>query len=365
MPSKKNTHKANKYEVALPFGGRTAGDPERQPVPAKRERTKEDLRRLLWSTPLIVVASLIASFLVGLPVWSHHTRGQWQAGEYTQATGEYSTQRTLTTYGPESWVAHYNVGTSLLKDGKAGKALSELQIALEGVPKATQDEEGHIQVFSYECQVRINTALAFEVLGDQAMESGNGDEADQNYQQADETLVACTLDSRPQDPSDPQDQSSGGQGGQGGDQGQSGDSDQSSSSQSGLSSDNEADRQGEDSEPDQGSSDGSANQEESSQSEQASKARERLKNKRQRAQGKPDKSNNSQRSDSSGQRSSGGGQEQSQQGDSSDQEGDEETKPKTAEEQRRREIERRLRRSTDVDEDSSATTRTGDSNGAW
>lgn len=365
MPSKKNTRKANKYEVALPFGGRTADDPERQPVPAKRERTKEDLRRLLRSTPLIVVASLIASFLVGLPVWSHHTRDQWRAGEYTQATGEYSTQRTLTTYGPESWVAHYNVGTSLLKEGKAGQALSELQIALEGVPKATQDEEGHIQAFSYECQVRINTALALEVLGDQATESGKGDEADQNYQQADEMLVACTLDSRPQDPSDPQDQSSGGRGGQGGDQGQSGDSDQSSSSQSGSSSDNEADRQGGDSQPDQGSGDGSADQEESSQSEQASRARERLKNKRQRAQGKPDKSNNSQSSDSSGQSSSGGGQEQSQQGDSLDQEGDEESKPLTPEEQRRQEIERRLRRSTDVDEDSSATTRTGDSNGAW
>lgn len=360
MPSnKKKTRKVNNYEVVLPFGGRTAADPERQPVPTKRERSKDDLRILLWSAPLIVIASLSASFLVGLPVWSHHTRGQWQAGEYTQATGEYSTQRTLTTYGPESWVAHYNVGTSLLKDGKPDQALSELQIALEGVPKATQDEEGHIQAFSYECQVRINTALALEVLGDQAIGSGNGDEADQNYQQADETLVACTLDSQPQDPSDPQDQSSGGQGGQ------SGNSDQSSSSKSGSSSDNETDQQGGDSQPDQGLGDGSADQEESSQSEQASRARERLKKKRQRAQGKPDKSNNSQSSDSSGQSSSGGGQEQSQQGDSSDREGDEESKPLTPEEQRRQEIERRLRRSTDVDEDSSATTRTGDSNGAW
>lgn len=75
----------NPSEIMLPFGVPQVGaDGEAIPLDADqrrpRRRSRGALRQLAWSSPILVLAFMIALFLIVLPAWSAHSLGRWNDG---------------------------------------------------------------------------------------------------------------------------------------------------------------------------------------------------------------------------------------------------------------------------------------------
>lgn len=190
----------------------------------KIQRSPRALRPLWYSIPILVIALAIAGYLIGLTLWSRSSLQHWRAHEYDVAQAGYEGQRTWTGIGIEAWVAHYNLGTTLVRQDRVDEGVAELRTAFDLVPKATEVQPGRLEPFSYECRVRVNLGIGLEIQGDQLRSSGSTADAVSVYQEAEDTISPC--------------QTASGGGGQSGDQNQSGGQ---SDQQSGGESNNPAD----------------------------------------------------------------------------------------------------------------------------
>ena len=186
------------------------------------------LLRVFWFTlPLMVIAFLTGVWLVGLTVWSHFEVGSAARGEWEDARSAYANQAALTRSFPEPWLGEYNMGTAALHLGEVDLGVRLLQDAFEGVPKAVPEEDGHIQPFSYECQVRMNLSAGLEMRGDAAAEAGDDEAAIEDSENALSWVKVCEVSSSGSD-SDGEDegedsgegQDEGEEGGEGENQGQ-------------------------------------------------------------------------------------------------------------------------------------------------
>ena len=240
MPSENSQPEAD----LLPFGA-----PQVDPVDAsvrakltkassgkqKIQRNPRALRPLWYSIPILVIVLSVAAYLIGLSAWSRSSLSHWKAQEYDVAQTGYEGQMTWTKIGIERWVAHYNRGTTLVRQGQTDEGVTELRTAFDLVPKATEVKPGRLEPFSYECRVRVNLAIGIEIQGDAQAAAGSYAGAATTYQEAEETVAPCQTASNSsqnqsdQNQSDDKDQS--------GKQNQSGDQ-----QQSGNKSDNPADQ---------------------------------------------------------------------------------------------------------------------------
>ena len=247
MPSENSHPEAD----LLPFGA-----PQVDPVDAsvrakltkassgkqKIQRNPRALRPLWYSIPILVIVLSVAAYLIGLSLWSRSSLSHWKAQEYDVAQTGYEGQMTWTKIGIERWVAHYNRGTTLVRQGQTDEGVTDLRTAFDLVPKATEVKPGRLEPFSYECRVRVNLAIGIEIQGDVQAAAGAYANAATIYQEAEETVAPCqTASNSSQNQSDDQNQSdnkdqSSNQN-QSGKQGQSGDQ-----QQSGNQSDNPADQ---------------------------------------------------------------------------------------------------------------------------
>lgn len=247
MPSENSHPEAD----LLPFGA-----PQVDPVDAsvrakltkassgkqKIQRNPRALRPLWYSIPILVIVLSVAAYLIGLSLWSRSSLSHWKAQEYDIAQTGYEGQMVWTKIGIERWVAHYNRGTTLVRQGQTDEGVTDLRTAFDLVPKATEVKPGRLEPFSYECRVRVNLAIGIEIQGDVQAAAGAYANAATIYQEAEETVAPCqTASNSSQNQSDDQNQSdnkdqSSNQN-QSGKQGQSGDQ-----QQSGNQSDNPADQ---------------------------------------------------------------------------------------------------------------------------
>lgn len=247
MPSENSHPEAD----LLPFGA-----PQVDPVDAsvrakltkassgkqKIQRNPRALRPLWYSIPILVIVLSVAAYLIGLSLWSRSSLSHWKAQEYDIAQTGYEGQMAWTKIGIERWVAHYNRGTTLVRQGQTDEGVTDLRTAFDLVPKATEVKPGRLEPFSYECRVRVNLAIGIEIQGDVQAAVGAYANAATIYQEAEETVAPCqTASNSSQNQSDDQNQSdnkdqSSNQN-QSGKQGQSGDQ-----QQSGNQSDNPADQ---------------------------------------------------------------------------------------------------------------------------
>ena len=196
----------------------------------KIERNPRALRPLWYSIPILVIVLTVAAYLIGLSLWSRSSLSHWKAQEYDVALAGYDGQMTWTQIGIERWVAHYNRGTTLVRQGQTDEGVTELRTAFDLVPKATEVKPGRLEPFSYECRVRVNLAVGIETQGDAQAAAGSYADAATTYQEAEETVAPCqTASNTSQNQSDDQNQSS--------NQNHSGDQ-----QQSGNKSDNPADQ---------------------------------------------------------------------------------------------------------------------------
>ena len=240
MPSENSQPEAD----LLPFGAPQV-DPVDPSVRAKLakassgkqkiQRNTRALRPLGYSIPILVIVLAVAAYLIGLSLWSRSSLSHWKAQEYDVAQTGYEGQMTWTKIGIERWVAHYNRGTTLVRQGQTDEGVTELRTAFDLVPKATEVKPGRLEPFSYECRVRVNLAIGIEIQGDAQAAAGSYAGAATTYQEAEETVAPCQTASNSsqnqsdQNQSDDKDQS--------GNQNQSGDQ-----QQSGNKSDNPADQ---------------------------------------------------------------------------------------------------------------------------
>ena len=247
MPSENSQPEAD----LLPFGAPQV-DPVDPSVRAKLtkassgkqkiQRNPRALRPLWYSIPILVIALTVAAYLIGLSLWSRSSLNHWKAQEYDVAQTGYEGQMAWTKIGIERWVAHYNRGTTLVRQGQTDEGVTELRTAFDLVPKATEVKPGRLEPFSYECRVRVNLAIGIEIQGDAQIAAGSYANAAATYEEAEETVAPCqTASSSNQSQSGDQNQSN--------DQNQSDNKDQSSNQnqsgdqqQSGNQSDNPADK---------------------------------------------------------------------------------------------------------------------------
>ena len=143
MPSENSQPEAD----LLPFGAPQV-DPVDPSVRAKLakassgkqkiQRNTRALRPLWYSIPILVIVLAVAAYLIGLSLWSRSSLSHWKAQEYDVAQTGYEGQMTWTKIGIERWVAHYNRGTTLVRQGQTDEGVTELRTAFDLVPKATE-----------------------------------------------------------------------------------------------------------------------------------------------------------------------------------------------------------------------------------
>lgn len=212
---------STREEDLLPFGAPQADtvDPSVRAKLAqatsgnqKIQRSPRALRPLWYSIPILVIALAASAYLIGMTLWSRSLLAHWTNGEYPAAQAGYEGQMAWTSVGVERWVAHYNLGTTLVRQDAVDDGVNELRTAYDLVPKAVEVQPGRLEPYSYECRVRVNLGIGIEIQADALREGGSLDDAINSYQEAEDLISPC--------------QTAGGGGGsqsnQSGDQGQSG-----------------------------------------------------------------------------------------------------------------------------------------------
>ena len=139
----------------------------------KIERNPRALRPLWYSIPILIIVLIVAAYLIGLSLWSRSSLKHWKAQEYDVAQAGYEGQMAWTKIGIERWVAHYNRGTTLVRQGQTDEGVTELRTAFDLVPKATEVQPGRLEPFSYECRVRVNLSIGIEIQGDAQIAAGD------------------------------------------------------------------------------------------------------------------------------------------------------------------------------------------------
>lgn len=171
-----------------PFGALPVGEPQ------LKSRNRK-LLRWFWSLlPLLVVFVLLGAGGLGLQYGAWRAAQASRGEEWDGALQIYEKQQWLTGWGLVPWVSHYNAGTAQLHLGQVQQGRQELEEAWTSVPKATPNEDGKIQSYSYECQVRINLAVSWEMEGDQLRGQNLGERAVESYQQGIDWAQPCQLD---------------------------------------------------------------------------------------------------------------------------------------------------------------------------
>ena len=136
MPSENSHPEAD----LLPFGA-----PQVDPVDAsvrakltkassgkqKIQRNPRALRPLWYSIPILVIVLSVAAYLIGLSLWSRSSLSHWKAQEYDIAQTGYEGQMAWTKIGIERWVAHYNRGTTLVRQGQTDEGVTDLRTAFD------------------------------------------------------------------------------------------------------------------------------------------------------------------------------------------------------------------------------------------
>ena len=212
---------STREEDLLPFGAPQADtvDPSVRAKLAqatsgnqKIQRSPRALHPLWYSIPILVIALAASAYLIGMTLWSRSSLAHWTNGEYPAAQAGYEGQMAWTSVGVERWVAHYNLGTTLVRQDAVDDGVNELRTAYDLVPKAVEVQPGRLEPYSYECRVRVNLGIGIEIQADALREGGSLDDAINSYQEAEDLISPC--------------QTAGGGGGsqsnQSGDQGQSG-----------------------------------------------------------------------------------------------------------------------------------------------
>lgn len=221
---------STREEDLLPFGAPQADtvDPSVRAKLAqatsgnqKIQRSPRALRPLWYSIPILVIALAASAYLIGMTLWSRSSLAHWTNGEYPAAQAGYEGQMAWTSVGVERWVAHYNLGTTLVRQDAVDDGVNELRTAYDLVPKAVEVQPGRLEPYSYECRVRVNLGIGIEIQADALREGGSLDDAINSYQEAEDLISPCETAGGG---GGSQSNQSGDQGQSGG-QGQSGDSD--------------------------------------------------------------------------------------------------------------------------------------------
>ena len=193
----RSKHSASDEDL-LPFGAPqgdsgdfTASAKRASASSGTRQRSPLVLRPLWYSIPFLVLALLAATYLIGLTLWSRSSLGHWKAQEYEAAKAGYEGQMGWTSVGIEQWVAHYNLGTTLLTEESVDEGVAELRTAFELVPKSIEVESGRLESSSYECRVRANLGRGIEMQGDAKDAEDANLDAYNLYAEAEEMLSPC------------------------------------------------------------------------------------------------------------------------------------------------------------------------------
>lgn len=217
-------------EELMPFG--VPPDPPEGGTPSSttgdggdggRRRDRRALRPLWFSLPVVLLALLVAGYMLGMYLWSWSAGRSYQQGSLQEARQDYLAQIPWGKLGTEEWVADYNTGTTLLAQGYLDTGVAYLELAYTDVPRATEVAEGRIEPYSYECRVRMNLTLGLEAQGDLRLDEDAPSEAADLYGRALDLVTPCQSSAQ----SDSQSGSQSGDQDQSGDQSQSGDQDQS------------------------------------------------------------------------------------------------------------------------------------------
>lgn len=156
------------------------------------QKNRRILRVVWWTLPLAGLAFIIGAWLVGLAIWGHVKASSANEGSWESAASAYDSRVLTSRVAPETWLTDYNAGTALLHLGDIDEGISRLGEAFEGVPKAVPGDDGALQPYSYECQVRMNISAGFELQGD---ETASSDEASaiELYEEALEWVSPCQI----------------------------------------------------------------------------------------------------------------------------------------------------------------------------
>lgn len=129
--------------------------------------TRSRMRLVLVLAGLVPLVLALLFALKVLVMLSHDRDGRsgFTDGNYLAAAGEFSSNGSLNWFEP--WVSSFDEGAARHAGGDLDGALDLYGKALEDVPH--EDE----------CTVRINAALAHETLGDNALDDGAADGADE------------------------------------------------------------------------------------------------------------------------------------------------------------------------------------------
>lgn len=190
MPSKQLKNR----ELLPPFGALPPARPG-----GVAQRNKRLLTALWISLPFIVVMILVGASLIGLSIWTWTSQRAAGAEDFDRARAGYARQAQVTNGWFLPWVSQYNLGTVAAQQQDWEQGVQWLETALETVPQAVRSEDGTIQPFSYECQVRINLATSMEGIGDAQRAAEDLPAAETTYTDAIAIVAACQLTSAPDD----------------------------------------------------------------------------------------------------------------------------------------------------------------------
>lgn len=144
-------------------------------------------RRLLlrWSLPVVILAGLVALKLLSAVGLNLVGTSAYDRANFTTAADRYVNTQFLNVVQP--WKAHFNEGTAHYSAGRFFTATQRLEVALDAVPKAPEDQPRGPE----ECAVRTNYSLALEGIADETLAVGDAPMAEKYYTQALEMLADC------------------------------------------------------------------------------------------------------------------------------------------------------------------------------
>jgi len=143
----------------------------------KAPRLSPTTRNTLWLAGLLPALLVVAFALKVFLMLGHQSAGAdaYAAEQHAEAADSYGANRRLNLV--ERWVAPFDTGVATFLDGDAAGAVPLYQEALTVVPE------------EHACKVHINLALAYEALGDAAMEQQDTEGAVQQWQAGIATLA--------------------------------------------------------------------------------------------------------------------------------------------------------------------------------
>jgi len=144
-------------------------------TPDHRRRRRRVLY-LVGLLPSILLLLLSARIVLALQQESGGMEA-YDAARFDEARRHFAANRVLDPLEP--WVAPFDEGDARFRLADFPGAVAAFEAALERVPE------------DHECLVRVNLALAYEAVGDKALESGDRQQATDAWQTGRESLGGC------------------------------------------------------------------------------------------------------------------------------------------------------------------------------